>query len=200
MQQYALRKTGQLPTVTQLETWLRVSTANTNIFDGDDEDDNAVNTLLPYIMTDAVDMLTQEDKDIAPTPPPLPSKMTATFSAGKLTLTGDDNNGNLTISRRGTNAVIQCGSGSTVNGKSSVQFNVGSAPIQITGDLKGGNDTVQLVQMNVSTLNPKLGSGNDKLILNYTNVVSAQVDGGPGTDTFSTTTSKITSTANINIP
>jgi subtilisin family serine protease len=200
MQQYALRKTSQLPTVDQLEAWLRVSTANTNIFDGDDEDDNVANTFLNYMMADAVDMLTQEDKDIAPPPPPPPSKMTATFAAGTLTLTGDDNNGSLTITRRGTNAVIQCGSTTTVNGKSSVQFKVGSAPIVITGDLKAGNDTLSLVQMNVSTLSTKLGAGNDKVVLNYTTVQMSQVDGGAGTDTFSTTTSKITTTANINIP
>ncbi|MDZ4689424.1 MAG: S8 family serine peptidase [Planctomycetaceae bacterium] len=200
MQQYAIRRTGALPTVDQLESWLRVSTVNTNIFDGDDEDDNVTNTNLGYLMTDAVDMLTREDLDIAPPPPPPPSKMTATFSAGILTLTGDDNNGSLTISRRGNNAVIQCAAGTTVNGKSSVQFAVGSAAIQIAGDLKGGNDTLSLVQMKVSTLNPKLGNGNDKVVLNYTNVVTSQVDGGSGTDTFSATTSKITTMANINIP
>jgi hypothetical protein len=200
MQEYALRRSGQLPTVAQLESWLRVSTVRTNIFDGDDELDNVANTFLSYQMTDAVDSLTQEDLDIAPPPPPPPSAMTATFAAGTLTLLGDENNGNLTISRRGNKATIQCGKGSTVNGKSSLQFTVGYGPIVITGDLKGGNDTLSLLQMNVSTLSPKLGSGNDKLILNYTTVQSSQVDGGPGTDTFTSTTSKITSNLNTNIP
>lgn len=200
MQEYALRRTGQLPTVAQLESWLRVSTANTNMFDGDDEDDNVINTNLDYLMTDALDSLTREDQDIAPPPPPPPSSVTASFAAGVLTLTGDNNASNLTITRRGSKAVIQCGTGTSVNGKSSVQFNVGSSPVVITGNLLGGNDHTTLVLMRVSTLSLNLGDGNDKLILNYCTVGNSQVNGGPGTDTFISTTSSITTLANTNIP
>jgi subtilisin family serine protease len=200
MQQLSLRQTGQLPTVDQIETWLRVSTPNTNMFDGDDENDNVINTNLPYLMTDAVDILTRENQDLNPTPPPPPSNVTATFSGGVLTLIGDQFASNLTITRRGSRAVIQCGAGTTVNGLSSMQFTVGMTPIVITGNLGGGNDSTSLVQMRISTLSLNLGAGNDRLILNYCTVGTCQVDGGPGTDTFIHTTSKITTLANTNFP
>ncbi len=52
MQQRYLNLTGQLPTVDQLETWLRGSAVN--IVDGDDENDNVTNTGKTFLRSDAL--------------------------------------------------------------------------------------------------------------------------------------------------
>lgn len=51
VQQYYQRQTGRLPTIDQLETWLR--RGGVPIVDGDDEDDNVENTSKTFIRIDA---------------------------------------------------------------------------------------------------------------------------------------------------
>jgi subtilisin family serine protease len=52
LQQYFKNRTGQLPSVDQIEGWIRSS--GIKIKDGDDEQDNVLHTGLPFIRLDAV--------------------------------------------------------------------------------------------------------------------------------------------------
>jgi len=198
-QQYYQRRKGQYPTVDQLESWLRVVTPRTVRFDGDDEDDNVINTNLSYACADAVDMLTAAQTEIdttTPTPPP-PSVVTAAWNSGlkTLTLTGDNFGNSLSISLTGTNLRIEGGAGTKIrfNNVSSTSATIPgvSGKIRITGDLLGGNDTITVLKVNGSTFDWKLGAGNDRTVLNYCNVDMLKLDGGAGTDTFTGTTSKV---------
>jgi CSLREA domain-containing protein len=55
MQQLYQRNTGELPTVDQLEGWLRAGAVTVN--DGDDEDDNVTNTGLNFLRVDVLNSL-----------------------------------------------------------------------------------------------------------------------------------------------
>jgi hypothetical protein len=203
-QQYSIKKSGKMPTVDQLEKWLVAtsgSTANT-IIDGDDEDDNVLHNNKQYVMTDAIEMLTLENKDLIPPPPPA-SAVTATYIANPPTLTINKNSGitagaNFTVTRSGSKVVIS-GNTTTINGKSSVSYNISGA-FTLNGDLKDGNDSVSLVSLQLNTLGLKLGNGTDKAVLTYCKVTTSQCDGGAGTDSFVSTTSTITTNKNTSFP
>jgi serine protease AprX len=55
MQQFHLRETNTLPAVNELVTWLRAGGVVIN--DGDDENDNVINTGLDFIRVDALTAL-----------------------------------------------------------------------------------------------------------------------------------------------
>jgi hypothetical protein len=55
LQEYVKRSTGELPTVDHIEQWLRASAVATR--DGDDEDDNVINTQETYLRVDALSAL-----------------------------------------------------------------------------------------------------------------------------------------------
>lgn len=208
MQQLAVRKTGQLPTVAQLEGWLRVVTANTTMIDGDDEDDNVINTGLTFPLTDAVDILTKLNTDLTTTPV-TPSKVTASLSGNVLTLTGDQNANSLSISVRARKLMVQSAAGTKFVVQSptgpkevtSVSFTLPSGGvINVAGDLGAGADVLAITSTKINTINIKLGEGADKVVMNYCTVASSAIDGGTGTDSVVATTSKITTSANISVP
>lgn len=127
-----------------------------------------------------------------------------------LTMTGDNNENALTITKSGTNVTAQCGGGNmvqlSINGGplgppavSATIPNVAGA-INVTGNLSNGNDSVSFVSLPITTINLQLGSGNDAVYMTYCNVTTCAIDGGPGTDTFITTTTSISVNANVNIP
>ena len=204
-QQLAIKKTNQLPTVDQLEKWLIATTVPTGntIIDGDDEDDNVTNTNKTFVMVDAVEMLTAANKDLVPQPPNNPSLVNASYNGGTNTLTltvPDDQPNALTISKQGRKLTISGGSGTKINNVSTVSFNIGMAPINITGDLKGGNDTVSMISLKLGTIDLKLGAGNDMVVMNFCTVGTSKIDGGLGTDTIISTTSTITTNQNVGFP
>jgi len=202
-QQYAKKKTGQLPTVDQLERWLVATTTSTGntITDGDDENDNVVNTGKQFVMADAVEMLTAADAELSGGGGPLPSAMTASYSTSTktLTITGDANAGALTISKSGSKVTLSAGANTTINGTSKVTYTISSA-FTLKGDLQAGDDQISMMSLSLTTLDLKLGAGNDKVTLSYCTVTTCKVDGGDGTDTFVSTTSTIKSNQNTNIP
>ncbi|HEV7281952.1 MAG TPA: S8 family serine peptidase [Pirellulaceae bacterium] len=61
LQQFALRETGELPTVDQLESWLR---AGVNARDGDDERDNVENTGKVFIALDVYRSLQSAERQL----------------------------------------------------------------------------------------------------------------------------------------
>ncbi len=207
-QEYYRRRTSTFPTPTQLENWLRTVTPRTVRFDGDDENDNVINTNLSYACADAVDMLTAAMTEIDNTtpPPPTPSVVLVAWNAGTktITLTGDVNANSLSVSKSGSQLRIEGGAGTkirynNVTSTSATIPNV-SGKITVSGDLSGGNDTISGVSLDIATMNLKLGVGNDRVVLNYCNVDLLKLDGGPGTDTFTGTTSKIVLNNSFNYP
>ncbi len=207
-QEYYKRRKGVLPTVDQLENWMRTVTPRTVRFDGDDETDNVINTNLSYACADAVDMITaaKTELDNATPPPPTPSLVTVTWNAGTKTvmLTGDTEANSISVSKSGSTVRIAGGAGTkikynNVTSTSATIANV-SGKIAVTGDLSGGNDTLSCVSLEVSTMNPKLGAGNDNVVLNYCNVDVLALDGGTGVDTFTATTSNIAVNNSVNYP
>lgn len=81
IQQLIQRETGALPSIDNLERWLRDGAVTIN--DGDDEDDNVQNTGLNFLRVDALGALKQIE--VTP-PPPQPGKMKVTPL--RLNLTG----------------------------------------------------------------------------------------------------------------
>lgn len=65
MQDYYQRTTGSLPTVDQLEKWLRAGAVTIN--DGDDEDDNVTNTGLNFLRVDAMAAMQAAEAEVGNT-------------------------------------------------------------------------------------------------------------------------------------
>jgi len=65
MQDYYQRATGALPTVDQLEKWLRAGAVTVN--DGDDENDNVTNTGLNFLRVDALAALQAAEQEVGNT-------------------------------------------------------------------------------------------------------------------------------------
>lgn len=139
---------------------------------------------------------------VPPEPPAGDSIVTVAYSVGSrtLTLTGDDQASGLTISKRGNNLVVQAGArtklkepGAKVTAtRTSMTFsNVGSAAVNITGDLKGGSDVVSFLSLKGALFDLNLGAGADRATLNLCTVATLKLNGGEGTDALVTTTSRI---------
>jgi hypothetical protein len=207
-QEYYRRRTNTFPTVDQLENWMRKTSAFTTRFDGDDENDNVTNTNLSYACADAVEMLNaaKTEIDTSNPPAPTPSLVNVAWNSGTktLTLTGDLNANSISMSLAGTQLRVEGGAGTKIryNNVTSTSATITgvSGKVKVTGDMGNGNDTVAAVKMQLSTVDLKLGLGNDRVILNYCNVDSLKIDGGAGTDTFTGTTSKILSNQSIGFP
>lgn len=138
--------------------------------------------------------------------PPAGGIVTFSWNAASrtLTLTGDDKNNVITLTWRGTSVTLTASQETRIqNGSNlttSVTVQTGGSPINITGDMKEGNDSLSMVSLPITTLSPKLGNGNDKATLSYCTVTTSRVDGGPGTDTFTTVGTTITNNLNVGFP
>jgi hypothetical protein len=208
-QQLALKRTNALPTVDNLERWLQATTVpiGNSIFDGDDEDDNVTNTNKQYIMADAVQMLTLENSELTPPlPPPAGGIVTVNWNSASRTLTinGDDKNNVLTATWRTDRITLQSSQETKiqVGGSltSSTTISTGKAAITITGDLKGGHDSLTIVSAPINQLTSRFGSGNDKLAVSYCKITLCKADGGADTDTFISTASTIGTNMNTSFP
>jgi photosystem II stability/assembly factor-like uncharacterized protein len=131
-----------------------------------------------------------------------PNSVTATYNSGTktLTLTGDGLANSFNVTKQGSKLTLSGGNGTKINNLSTVKFTIGTAPINITGNLGAGNDSVSINSVPIATIDLNLGDGNDTLVLNYCTVATSQVDGGAGTDSFVKTTSTVTTNLNTNIP
>lgn len=196
-QQLHLKNTGQLPTVDQLETWLRASTF-TNV-DGDDEDDNVANTGLTFIEADALELLGQ-----VPGPPPSSANVTSAYSGGNLILTGDSGINKITLNYSKTAVTVIPVTGTTLDGgTSSKTFTLGKRQkhsLRFTGG--AGNDQLVVNSASLESCAVYLGDGNDACAMNYCKPKSVYIDGGTNTDTLTTTGSKLPKrkTTIVNIP
>ncbi len=134
---------------------------------------------------------------------------TRTLALNEFIPTGGTANGNtISVSRRGNSITVQAGGGTKLRiGNSntdvtSYSVSVGSQPINIDSNLNAGADSITLTSLNLNLCKILLGTGADKAILNFCNIVTSQIDGGVDQDvdvlTLSTTT--ITTNQNIRIP
>ncbi len=193
-QQHHFNLTGQYPTIDKLEAWLRRS--NSQIFDGDDEDDNVANTNKYYFFADAVELFLGLVNDVTPPPPPGPALATATYISAtrELTITGDSlraDQFSVTLSR-GVLKITAGNKNCRINGGTSATFNISSpdSPISLVCDTGGGADSVSFTNLLLSTALIQLGDGNDTLSFNYCkvfplpnplpNTYSFTLDGGAG--------------------
>lgn len=116
---------------------------------------------------------------------PTNSDITATFSAGTLTIQGDNNNNRLIIRERARKGILEVEGlhGTTINGTSSYSVTVeGSYALNIT--LGSGNDDISF--QTLSTVNTTstvlLGAGNDKATILLCDIGTLNIDGGAGTN------------------
>lgn len=143
---------------------------------------------------------------------PVPPKVTTSFASGKLTITGDDQANNITVTYTQTkvrnivtaaSVTIASGDGTTqINGStSSVTYSVGTARFAVTCSMAGGNDVVSFNSLYASTVALSLGDGNDSASLLYNSIgTSLTIDGGTGTDTVTSTGNSIAKQTTINVP
>ncbi len=204
-QQYAQRRTGQLPTVDQLEAWLRSPTLRTQLTDGDDENDNVTNSKLVFAAGDAVDLLTAAKTELDRTtlPAPTTSNVTAAYDSTKnaLTITGDSGANVLTVQAAGTTVKISAGIGTKVNNGASASYNVNRLnTLQVICNMNSGNDQVNLISLQANYVAINLHEGNDAASLSLCNVTTLGVDGGSGTDTVSTVSSTTRNRSIKNVP
>ena len=130
--------------------------------------------------------------------------VTASYSAGTLTLTDDAADNAVVVTQQGTILTVQ-GAGTTLikvgaNSSQSATFNVGST-VNVTGNFtNGGNNTVSFVSVNSPNLTLTFGSGNDTTNLTYSTIGILTLDGGAGTDNLVPVTTKITTKHVTNVP
>lgn len=200
-QQYWLARKGSLPTVDQLEKWLRASKF-LNV-DGDDEDDNVTNTGKTFISADAIELLTAVKNDITPPPPPVvSSNVVAVYSAGTktLTLTGDTKSNAVSISLKGGKLKVEGSRGTRVNNSSSLFSVSHSGKLTLNANLSAGDDSISVIGVEAAKIDLILGTGADKAAITYSKVDLLNVDGGTGTDSLVTTTSKVTTKNVTSVP
>ncbi len=138
MQQYYLRRTGTLPSVDDLESWLWAGAVSVN--DGDDENDNVTNTGLDFDRLDVLASLQEIDAELGGDLS-ISGRITngatgvsgVTVSAGGVQATTDAN-GNYTLSG------LMDGDYSVVPSKTGCTFNPLSRPVALDGSSVSGID------------------------------------------------------------
>ena len=205
-QQYWLREKGSLPTVDQLETWLRNS-RYANV-DGDDEDDNVGHSNKSYINADALELLSAAQADVGnpppppPPPPPPTSNVLASYNTTTkmMTLTGDTGANSVSVIYASGRLTVRGASGTAVNSKTTDYVVTVPGQISITANMSAGNDTLTITGASLSTASISLGNGNDSLRLSYCAVTSLSLSGGSGTDTYTTVSSTVTRKTVTGVP
>lgn len=145
--------------------------------------------------------------------PPPPANITASFSSGLLTITGDaagaNTNFKVTYTPVKTSGKITGGSVTVaqgdpytlVNSTTSATFNVGANRFNVSAALGDGNDAVTFSSLYTTTATVSLGAGDDAAIFQYCSITgSLTVDGGAGTDTVTFPGSAIHSKSLPNVP
>ncbi|GIX03540.1 MAG: hypothetical protein KatS3mg113_0546 [Planctomycetaceae bacterium] len=185
-QQAYLNLNGSLPTVDQLESAIRSST---RIQDGDDEQDNVMNTLVNYYSLRSPELISNL---LRITPPAVNSRVLASFDSRRyiLNLTGDTADSELTVyieTTATTNELVLRGLRNTlINSSTEVRYPLpNDAQLLIRGDLGLGQDVIYLgPRLNIKILNLNMNGGNDQIQTNQCTIDLTQCDGGAGFDIF----------------
>ena len=129
---------------------------------------------------------------IPPTPPTpvVPSNVTATYSKGTLTLTGDANANSLTVSMQAGTISVLGANGTKINNSANAFTASPSGALVLSVDLGAGNDSIQFIGVGAASGNVALGTGNDSAALTLCNITGTlTIDGGAGTNVLLTTSS-----------
>jgi Kelch motif protein len=126
-----------------------------------------------------------------------PSGVTAAFSNGVLTITGDGSDNLITVTYKQVkvsgilkSASVTVTANDTftlVNGGPSATFDVGIQRFKVSAAMNGGNDSVTFNSLFLTDMNCSLGAGDDTLTLMY-NSISNQLTVDGGTNDFDTVT------------
>jgi len=204
-QQYWLRQKGALPTVDQLETWLRHS--KTLNIDGDDEDDNVNHNNKQYVNADALDMFDALIADTGTTnPPPPPPPTTSNVNVGydrqtkTLLITGDDGANAIAVSLSRSRIRVKGLNGTSINAQTSDFTASMPRGFSISIDAAGGDDAISVTGTSLLNLNVNMGSGADSFRLSYSTVNTLKLDGGSEVDTFLSIGNKISNRTVTGIP
>lgn len=153
--------------------------------------------------------ITQLFTNYTPPPPPM---VTASFSGGTLTITGDAQPNNITMTYKqtkvsgvltGATVTIASGDGTTeINGSiAGATLNVGTARFAVNCNMGAGDDTVSFNSFYGSTVNVQLGDGNDTATFLYNSIYTLlSIDGGAGTDVVTYTGNAIIKQTTVNVP
>ena len=132
---------------------------------------------------------------IVPTPPTpptpvVPSNVTATYSKGTLTITGDANANSLTVSVQAGTISVLGANGTKINNSANAFTASPSGALTLSVDLGAGNDSIQFVGVGAASGSVLLGTGNDSAAFTLSNVTGTlTIDGGAGTNVLLTTSS-----------
>lgn len=141
-----------------------------------------------------------------------PANVTASFANGTLTVTGDADPDNVTLTYKqtkvsgvvtGATVTITPGDAyTTVNGSSSaLVLNVGKNRINVNVDMGAGSDSITLNSFFAATVNLNLGDGDDTATLLYNSIYTLlAIDGGIGTDIVTFTGNSIIKQTSVNVP
>ncbi|MDB5343858.1 MAG: hypothetical protein JWP89_2235 [Schlesneria sp.] len=150
----------------------------------------------------------------SPTSLPLtiqPGLVTASFANGVLTVTGDGEASNITMTYKQTktsgvltSATVTIAANdiyTMVNGTSSVVLNVGTARFNANVDMGAGDDSVTFNSFYSQTINLQLGLGNDTASFLYNSIYTLlSIDGGAGSDVVTFTGNSIIKQTVTNVP
>jgi subtilase family protein len=204
-QQYWKREKGSLPTVDQLETWLRRSKYS-NV-DGDNEDDNVGHNFKSYINADAIELLAAVQADLGgstppPPPPPPTNNVVASYNLATrmLTLTGNAAANSVSVTYQFGRITVSGTSGTTINSKTTAFVAYAPSQSNLTVNTGAGNDSIVITGAPVGTMLVSLGDGNDSLRLTYCTVSYLSLNGGNGTDAYTTLSSTVTRKTVTGVP
>ncbi|MBX3418666.1 MAG: vanadium-dependent haloperoxidase [Pirellulaceae bacterium] len=114
----------------------------------------------------------------------LAGDVSVSFRSGNLRLVGDNADNAIRIEKVDEGLVRVVGQGTSLNGSIN-PFEVRGDIRELSVDLKGGNDQITLVGLNVSKkISVKGGQGNDRIELSNTTTRDLAVDSGSGDDTI----------------
>ena len=127
----------------------------------------------------------------APVPPPvvIPSNVTATYSNGKLTLTGDATAKSLTVSVQAGTLSVLGANGTKINNSANAFTASPSGGLVLSVDLGAGSESIQFIGVGATSGSILLGTGNDSAAFTLCNISTLTIDGGTGTNVLLKTSS-----------
>jgi hypothetical protein len=122
-----------------------------------------------------------------------------TTATKTLTLTGDANADSLTVSFQGGNLKVEGANGTTINGLTSYSA-LHSGKLILNADLGAGDDSINVIAVDSSSMHISLGPGADKAAFTLSNIQSLTIDGGSEIDTLITASTTIGTLTKTNLP
>lgn len=164
MQNYHLKRTGEMPSVDEIEAWMRASSLGIN--DGDDENDNVTNTGLNYPLIDALAALNRVHNATKTGPDPPNRKPVANAGRNIVITTNLERGARVTLDGRGSSdpdgdrlKFFWKATGIVLSGKTSARpsglFPIGSKNAVLTVTDPGRKKDTDLVRITVRLKNGK---------------------------------------------